>query len=569
MKSTGAISLLLLATVAAGCAGVAPKSVEGTGGSGANCSTISCVPGAINLFPLAVEITPPVGSGAALTEILTAEGSNGGQYTLLADTPSPVTATFVAAQGGAVPGNANIVLDVHSQIPGRPDLTFQSTASTGTDPVSGRPMISTQLAVPSGRLQTGAAATLSLLPLSPDDQQTPPYYASVTLNTTGPPPVSLPSDNISLSGTLVDSVNNPLKTTFVARAFQGSTLVSSAPLITMSNGGTFKLAIPSAVAQAGGAVTIQLTPQSQTDPWFIFASFQLPTPPVGPLSIGKVMLSAYTPVNQFNVLVEGTDSSRVSGATVTAQTTLGTSLSDNLTNKGSTSFARSGVTDSNGTAVLPLLPGTTDVPVNYTIAAVPPLGSPWATTCSDPKNPVQAIGNGNVTTAGGQPLATLKLSPRPVLTGHVTNGYGWPVAGVTITATPGSNPTGNCTSTLAAPGTTTTDVNGAFMLPLDPGSYQLDYDPPTGSSAPRYTETGVNVAGTGTIQHDRMLQLGGLVSGTVSLNTTHDLVPSATIKLFQPCSSSPGATCSTPPFLLGQGVSDTNGHFQIVVPVNP
>jgi len=42
------------------------------------------------------------------------------------------------------------------------------------------------------------------------------------------------------------------------------------------------------------------------------------------------------------------------------------------------------------------------------------------------------------------------------------------------------------------------------------------------------------------------------------------------VKLFQPrCSGVSSPPCSPGPLLIGQGVTDTNGHFQIVVPVNP
>ena len=271
------------------------------------------------------------------------------------------------------------------------------------------------------------------------------------------------------------------------------------------------------------------------------------------------MLAPYVNVNQFNVLVQGTDMSRVSGVNVSAQTTLG------KTSSGTTSFARTGVTDSTGTAGLSLIPASGSYAGAYDLVAVPPAGSTWATTCLLSQK-AQVASNGSVAVPGAQTLAILTLNPRPTLTGTVSDANGRPVANVAITATPGGSATGNCPSTPASQGKTTTDGKGAFALPLDPSVYQLDYDPTPGSSAPRYTETGVSVTGTDRVQHNRTLPAEGVVAGTV-ITSSGDPLPSATVQLFQTqCSSLP---CSSPPFLRGQAVTDATGAFQIVVSLDP
>lgn len=563
---------LLLAAIAAGCAGNAASALQqsGTGGnSSGGCQSIGCVPAVVSPLTFAAEVTPlpsvnPSGAlGPALTEIPTVQVGGGNPVTLVTDAQAAVAATFTAASGAGVPTNANIGLDVASRIPGRPDLTFQAQASVGVSPTTGAATSTAQLVVPSALM--GTTGTLSLLPITPDDQQTPPYFAQITLNTSGQlPSVLLPSDNTSVKGTLHNSVDKVPTTPFVARAFRGGTLVSSAPTIS-STDGSFTMAIPS--AEAGNSVTIQLTPQSQTDPWFIFSAISLAKPSVPSLSLGTVLLAPYTNVSQFNVLVQGTDETRVSGVTVSAQSTLGSSSSTNMY-PGTTSFARTGVTNSVGTTVLSLIPASGNYSGTYDLVAVPPAGSQWATTCSDPKHPPQASGAGSVTTPSGPTLATLTLNPRPTLTGTVTDANGRGVANVAITATPGGAPTGNCPSTPAAPGKTTTDGQGEFTLPLDPGVYQLDYDPPAGAAAPRDTETGVQVSGTGQVSHGHRLPAGGLVSGTV-VTPNQEPVPSATVKLFQPqCSGISSPPCAPGPLLIGQGVTDTNGYFQIVVPIN-
>jgi hypothetical protein len=569
-----ALPLMLLVAAGAGCAGAASEGVSsgtGSGGSGAyDCQTIDCVPTIFNTTVLAAEVTPPTGSGAAITEISSVVTGSGSPINLTTDIQASVAATFIAASGGTLPGNANVVLDVPSQIPGRPDLTFQAIAVASAPTSSGQATTTAQLSVPQMLSSNkGTNGTLSLLPLAPDDQQTPPYSKGVTLISTGLPAVTLPSDNLFLSGFLLDSVLHAPAVPFVARAFQGSTLVSNAPILPAypSGDGSFQLVIPSAAAAPGKPqVTIQLTPQSPSDPWFILNSFQLPDPPVPQTSLGTFQLGAYTPVKKFNVLVVGMDSSAVSGAMVQAQTNLGGGSTETMpTYDGTTSFAQSGVTDANGTAALSLIPASGNYKGSYDVVAIPPPGSIWATTCLLGQK-AQIPTNSGVSVPGAPSLGTVTLNPRPSLNGNVTDANGRGVAGVVIIARPRGDPTGNCKSTPAAQGTTTTDSGGSYLLPLDPGTYQLDYEPPLGSGVPRSTESGVSVAGTGIVRHDLQLPRAGKVVGKV-VTASGDPLPTATVKLFQPqCSSSP---CSTPPVLRGQAVTDSSGQFQIVVPVVP
>src|SRR4029079_16978079 len=78
----------------------------------------------------------------------------------------------------------------------------------------------------------------------------------------------------------------------------------------------------------------------------------------------------------------------------------------------------------------------------------------------------------------------------------------------------------------------TTSAMGSFSLPLDPGVYQLDYEPPASSAVPRMTELNVAVAADMT---GRLVQLPApaLVEGDV-----HDAMnmplPNATVRIFEP-----------------------------------
>ena len=420
------------------------------------------------------------------------------------------------------------------------------------------------LTVPSDRL--GSAATMTLAPLPPADQVSPPRSFPVVLadGLEG----NIPTDDFSISGTLLDAVAHPIGSTFVARAFQGGTQVSNAPQTASSTAlmaGSFQLELPSATLAAGTKLTIQLTPQNQTDPWFVSNPITLPTSP----SLGSIMFPAYSNLNQFNLaVVSAADATvGVSGAVVRAQATLGPATvgTDAV---GTTEFARSATTDANGIASLSLLPGSATTPLPYDITVTLPTSSSLQSQCVGSIG-VKA-GGSTVNTASAPKLTStpIALVPRAILTGTVTNGYGYPVANVSVTATPGPTAPGACTAAPTSPSSTTTNASGIFALPLDPGTYQLDYDPPSGSSAPRYTEPAPVVVSdydSGQIAHDVPLPPGGLVQGTAFVPGGSQPLSSATIRIFEPRCS--GMGCTTPPWLRGQTVTDGNGQFQIVVPL--
>ena len=350
---------------------------------------------------------------------------------------------------------------------------------------------------------------MSLLPLPPADQQSAPHSFSVPL--ANALQVTLPDDDFSIRGTLLPAIGS-LSSIFVARAFQAGTQVSNAAPTqqgtTQTQNGMFQLVVPSAAAAAGVPVTLQLTSQSQADPWFISKPITLPTaPPVPALSI---TLPAYSTLNQFSLTVSSADDPtvKVSGAIVRAQTTVGTN------DVGTTQFARSGTTDGNGTASLSLLPGSANTPLPYTITVTSPVNSPYASLCLDPIG-VKSGGTVNSASASSLTPTPVLLATRAVLTGTVYDSHGYAVPNVSVTATPRPLAAA-CNAPAATPSSTTTDAGGFFSLPLDPGTYQLDYDPPSGSSAPRFTDPVdfvLATSDTGHILHNVPLPAGGLVQG--------------------------------------------------------
>ena len=108
----------------------------------------------------------------------------------------------------------------------------------------------------------------------------------------------------------------------------------------------------------------------------------------------------------------------------------------------------------------------------------------------------------------------LRLSQRPELSGWVLSPDGSMVSGAEVTAIftgKGAYPT---TSPLPERRfITTTDAEGAYLLPLDPGQYRIIADPPVVSGLPRRIEHYVFV--TSSVQRTILLDKPVVVSGTV------------------------------------------------------
>src|SRR6185437_12742301 len=128
------------------CAGVKEGSVGGTGGTGgSSCRPGPCADPIGTSVVLAVEVDPPGSSGAGVTELPSQDlNQSKGSLSLRAEPLLAITATFNASSNATVPTNANILLDLPSLIPGRPDLTFQASASPGGAPSAS----AAQLSVP-------------------------------------------------------------------------------------------------------------------------------------------------------------------------------------------------------------------------------------------------------------------------------------------------------------------------------------------------------------------------------------------------------------------------------------
>jgi Carboxypeptidase regulatory-like domain len=535
-----ALALALSVAAGAACASSAASNSSSNTGSGgtSGCLTSDCVSRLSGSKTWAVEIDPPSTSAAALTELLDVNWG-AGPVMLTADAQTMVAASFQAASGGAVPSMANVALTFSPQIGGRPDLTFEASAvGTATDAASAT------LVVPLAAV--GRMATLQLIPLSPSDQQSPPLSFPVSVAETLPPE-TLPASYQSMGGTLLSAFMTPLASTFVARAFQSGSLVSNAPLT--GPDGTFQLLLGTLAPT--GSVIVELTPQDQggPDPWYTSAALAPGS------NLGQIVLPTYSSPNVFKITVAAADENvPVGGALVQAQAIVGSNPA------GTTDFLGTGTTAADGTVNLSLLPGTEKTALPYQLTVIPPASSIYATQCLPP---VGVIAGG--TAAAPASLLTVGLSRRPMLSGTVTTASGTPVANVAITATAGPGSTGSCPAVSASG---KADANGNFSLPLDPGTYQLDFDPPGGSSAPRLTQLAVAVPAP--VPYNVTLPAAALIQGTV-YGPDQTPLPFATVRIFEIlCTGQDdcfGPT-RTPPGLLAQTVSDGNGNFQAAVNAN-
>jgi len=540
------VAVLVAAPLALACGASNPPTADAT--CGTTCAGI-CVAGTCVPFVASVpstwmvEITPPPGSTAALTEKPLSSGTT--PITAAAAVTVPVSVDY--ATGVAPPTNADLVLTVPAVIPGRPDRTFLAAAVPGaTSSVSGVP--STDL---------GRNATVTIAPLPPSDATTPPRTFPVTLpatlDPTMPLSVAVANTDRAIVGVLLEADSQPPANPFAARAFIAGTATPVSNQAAVSTAGTVSMVVPAAAAAMPLAVEIVAT--GGADPTFVSSIITFPTGSTA-YSLGTILLPPYTSPNQFALAVGDEAQTPLAGAFVTATTML-----SHAADGSGSSFTRSAVTSDTGVASLSLLPGTASTNLSYEIAVMPPAGSALGSTC----RAAQAVGTGGTPTAALPLDPAIQLPHRRILLGTVRLAGGAGVPGVVVSATPGPGPLAGCTRTRAAPGMVTTDADGRYALPLDPGSYQLDYDPPADSPSARATNPNGAVTVTAAADPaggDVTLPTAGLVQGQVNSPETATPLTGATVRVYEPQCSAGNCTA---PLLRGQSQTDTSGRFRIVV----
>jgi hypothetical protein len=457
--------------------------------------------------------------------------------------PPPVhaAASFRFPTLSPPPTQANVTLAVRPSIAGRPDIPFAGVSTSGS---------TVTWPLPAGVL--GGSATLVFSPRSPDDQTSPVHSFPIGVVTAMSIDVS--SDPfVTISGRVTLAGGVDLPGGFAARAFASGAAVSNAPAL---EDGNYVLLVSRAVAQSDAGLVVEVGPGSGGgDPTFSFAARSF----ADNTALDTIELPAYTSPQQFGLTVLG---DMPSGPPIaSARVRLTSTLPDADPTQaavGTAEFVADASTDASGFARLALLPGTLSSLRTYEVAVVPPPGSPYATTCFP-----QVVG------AGGQSSTPVFLQPskvlprRSVFSGRVLDATGKPVPNTLVSATPGPGLISGCTRT-GAGAASVVALDGRFSLPLDPGTYQLDYDPPPGVAAPRATELAVTIAGD--VQRDVTLPAAVVIDAVV----TGPMGPlaNATVRIFEPrCGSSEDCfgPNRTPPWLRGQVQTGTSGNIRAVV----
>jgi hypothetical protein len=543
--------MAVVALIGAGCGGAArTPGNTGTGGSGvmpcttneqcnggSACLSGICVDPSPALTALAVEIRPTPTSAltAGLTELAAVDLSS--RVTLAMAEVEAVKLAFVGSTTAPTPVPAAVVYTLPSSIPRRPALTFEADLVDDSRPVL-LPLPVTLSPVP---------ATVRLIPRPGPDQDIPPFSFSTGAGNTKT--FSIPSDRFAIRGSLRDAAGN-LPGPFVARAYQDGVLVSNRDEFPE---GDFLLIIPAAAAAS--AVSVELVPVTSSRPWFKFDPF-IPNQltPTNSVDLGTVNLATYevdpnAAGVQIIAVAGDADRRPVAGAFVRASTILAQPATKA---PGVTRFQLDAVTDAQGSATLKLLTGTAQSPRFYDIRVFPEAGTPFASECMT-MVPVTSPGR----------FPDVPLRSRPVRTGRLRSARGIPVVSATVIATrPPPAPT-ECASPLQLSTTTHTGPDGRFFLNLDPGTYQIDYIPPSGSAAPRRTDYGVEVR-DGTFDLDIDLASGALVHGEV--RDSFDMpVANAQVSIFDASCNSP--PCVLPARLLVETHTDADGLFRAVAPV--
>jgi hypothetical protein len=515
---------------------------------GSRCLSGTCVPPARAPRTWAIEILPwpdapePEGGDPALvpaplTEIPAwTSGEDDGDLVSVGVATLPITFMYGSAAAPA-PAKANVLLTVPSSIPGRPDLTFETN-----DVREGRAL----LTVPADL--AGRSGVLHLTPW-PTEGGSPPYAFPVSSLDEGRLEIAV-GNSVSLRGRLHSAFDTPFPPgRFVAQAFVGETLVSNS--VTVDADGRFALLVPAAVTDP---VALALLPTNgNTDPRFLSAPVTLPA-----TSLDITLPSYVATPNHFRLPLTNNRGELVEpGFPVHAKAVLASDES------GTTTFVQDTVSLDGASANFALLPGTQSGALHYSFEINPAVTSEFRTTCT----------TATLSAGSTDPLHPTELAPATIegrfgvfgtvltATGSTDSNVGR-VPNVVVTATLKA-PQDNCPTRVRTV-STTTDIAGYFELFLDPGTYQLDYDPPVNAPVPRWTQPSLDVSGF--LSFEVHLPEAGFVTGLV-YGPRGTTLPWATIRLYEVrCSA--GQDCSDPSLtalLSGQAQADANGHFVVVV----
>jgi hypothetical protein len=494
-------------------------------------------------YTASVELEPPLESATARRE-----------YPAIAFSADPATLQLdrrVSLHARLVPSPADqtdrrssveVVLSAASILPGRPDITFEGGG------ISGAPsfLYETQLAVPEALL--GRPARLRVLPDMPLDQVLCPWQLDVVVAAEMTQPLPGETDTIRVEGKVVAAATDAMMPAYQARLFAGSRMVSNVARTDAT--GKFALRAQEQVLRGREDARIEITQADLANASTkLVLTFAGATANLGELKLPPVPAPIMFVVPVYEAQSQGTElKAPVVGASVRFFTRVGGASA------GEIHYVRTGQTGPEGTASIPLLPGSGSDTRDYVVSVVPPASSVTGSLCV----PTYAIG---APVANNRVTATIFLPRKATFTGAIRRFDGRPAPRMNVRATriDASFPPA-CGTTLASPPTEgMADGDGVFQLMLDPGDYLVDVDPPSGGGLPRMTLPSVTVTVPSTVR-DIDLPEGLLVEGKV-VSPEGEPVGQTRVRVFPN-----GAAATLAGNLLGSALTGADGQFRVVLP---
>ena len=469
-----------------------------------------------------------------------------------------------------------------SLLPGRPQVQVSTSTSQGKQDPNRAP--GTYLLW----LTKNQSYTFLVSPLEPHDKDYPPLVVSglnltdhrkrdfvlegkdrtvkVTgkvLDATGSP---LP-DQLLVNETLPlkeqNKLENKLRSSVRVRAYQTDGLHLSTLSSTDVKTGAFSFRVPAGGTMPTGGLTYSLRVES------VSGSIPVPTVTCDKLFLGiysgktpeqvlgDMRMPAFLLPKYYTVKVMGKDGTvqgePVAGATVKFSMAFSKVPSGQGFSSCKATYERTGITKSDGSVMLPLIPGTDTKNQQYTVTITSPTSSPYAgaVMSSVAVGPRKGL------------LATLELSPRYKLAGQVVTGKGGAVAGALVEAR-GIAPQGGTAALPTARTSTTTDVNGRFNLAVEAGSYNFRIQPPQGEGLPAFSILNKSVSGDiGGVQFQ--VPAARVLAGEVA-DPTGRVLNSAKVSVYELVYDTDKSKRAE---LRASDITDKAGTFSLLLPATP
>jgi hypothetical protein len=398
---------------------------------------------------------------------------------------------------------------------------------------SARTPIEFEVGLPPGAM--GRSAELRVFPSPVLARTVPPWSATIAaLDRAAPIAVAVPETS-AITVKLKNAINDDVTTGYTAAALLDGRTVSNVAAIGAQG---LVINIPKSVAL--DALTLEIAP---ADPQLLLPVLRVSKPPTMPGATATIRLPSQPTLQTYVVPVSG-GGAPMAGVVVRLQTDLSAE-----TVGAQATFAVEGQTDMAGLATVRLRPGAPGDRRQYTLAAVPPPDSPFASLC-DSYSVVMSDGDTRVG-------ASVELPPKAELTGRLTTPDGAPLPGVSITTTRRKDDPAirSCPIPLASPPTgTTSGADGSYRLLVDPGHYRVEYEAPSRLAAALLVEA--DVVATGSARRDVTLPAGAPAEGIVQAPGGIP-VPGCEVRAYAP---------GVGGVVRARGRTGTDGRFRLVLP---